>query len=147
MALQARDGFCFWAAEERTTGAFVGSIGLMRVPYDAHFTPAVEVGWRIARSFWGAGIAPEAAEACLRHGFVALGLPEIVANTVPGNAKSRRVMEKIGMVHDPDGDFDHPRQPEGDPLRRQVLYRLTSAGWAARRPADCQGQPQGPSRM
>ena len=132
---QARHGFCFWAAEDRATGSFVGSVGLLRVGYEAHFTPAVEVGWRIAPAFWGAGLAPEAAEASLRHGFEILRLPEIVANTAPANANSQRVMVKLGMVRDPAEDFDHPRTPHGHPLRRQVLFRMTSDAWRAHAPA------------
>ena len=124
IAHQAEHGFCFWAVEERDSGAFVGAIGLLRVGYEAHFTPAVEVGWRIARAFWGKGYAPEAARAAIDFGFATLGLPEIVANTAVDNDKSRRVMEKLGMRRDPADDFDHPRLVSGDPLRRQVLYRL-----------------------
>ena len=100
-------------------------LSCLPVSYEAHFTPAVEVGWRIARAFWGQGYAPEAAGAAIRFGFETFGLPEIVANTVHGNLKSRRVMSKLGMSHDDSGDFDHPRIPEGHRLRRQVLYRLT----------------------
>ncbi len=122
-------GICFWAVESKKDGAFVGAVGLLPVNYDAHFTPAVEVGWRIARPFWGMGYAPEAAAASIRFGFETLQLPEIVANTVPANQKSRRVMEKLGMVRDTRDDFDHPRISEGHPLRRQVLYRLTRDRW------------------
>ncbi len=125
LAHLAAHGFCFWAVESKGDGAFVGAVGLLRVSYDAPFTPAVEVGWRIARTFWGLGYAPEAAAAAIRFGFDALQLPEIVAFTVPGSRKSRRVMAKLRMLHDASGDFDHPRIPEGYPLRHQVLYRLT----------------------
>lgn len=84
---------------------------------------------KYARPFWGHGYAPETAVACLQYGFDALELPEIVAITVPANRKSRRVMEKLGMQHDPDEDFDHPRVPEKHPLRRHVLYRLLHEQW------------------
>ena len=104
-------------------------MGLLRVGYEAHFTPAVEVGWRVSRTFWGRGYAPEAAAASIRFGFEAMGLPEIVANTVPQNASSRRVMEKLGMSHDAMDNFDYPRVAEGHPLRRQVLYRLPRDRW------------------
>ena len=117
-------GFCFWAVEAKRDGAFVGSVGLVQVGYEAHFAPAVEVGWRVSRAFWGHGYAPEAAAASIRFGFEVLQLPEIVANTVPQNKRSRRVMEKLGMSHDAADDFDHPRIPEGHQLRHQVLYRL-----------------------
>ena len=129
MAHLAEHGFCFWALEAKEDGAFVGAVGLLRVGYEAHFTPAVEVGWRVSRTFWGRGYAPEAAAASIRFGFEAMGLPEIVANTVPQNASSRRVMEKLGMSHDAMDNFDYPRVAEGHPLRRQVLYRLPRDRW------------------
>lgn len=129
MAHLADHGFCFWALEEKESCAFVGSVGLLKVGYEAHFTPAVEVGWRLARRFWGRGYAPEAAGASLRFGFEALDLKEIVANTAIRNINSRRVMEKLGMSHDTQDDFDHPRIPEGHPLRRQALYRLLKNHW------------------
>ena len=132
IGFQEAHGICFFATVLRATGAFVGSIGLMRVPYDAHFTPAVEVGWRLARDHWGQGYAPEAAAASLRYGFKDLALPEIVANTAPSNANSQRVMVKLGMSRDPNDDFDHPNVAQGNPLRRQVLYRLTREAWQRR---------------
>ena len=144
VAHQAGHGFCFWAVERRDDGLFVGSVGLYQVGYEAHFTPAVEVGWRIARAFWGLGYAPEAAAASLRHGFEVLHLPEVVANASVGNARSRRVMAKLGMTHDPADDFDHPRYPDGDPMRRQVLYRLAGDVWLARQ-ADPVVDPWGAS--
>ena len=102
---------------------FIGALGLARVGYEAHFTPAVEAAWRLARPWWGRGYALEAARAAVEFGFGTLGLDEIVAVTVPQNLRSRRVMERLGMTRDPAEDFDHPRVPEGS-LRRCVLYRL-----------------------
>jgi RimJ/RimL family protein N-acetyltransferase len=125
----AKDGFCFWAVELAESAEFIGAVGLLRVGYEAHFTPAVEVGWRLARKFWGQGYAPEAAEAALRFGFEYRHLREIVAMTVPMNVNSQRVMTKIGMSRDPADDFDHPLVPEGHPLRRHVLYRLSRNDW------------------
>jgi ribosomal-protein-alanine N-acetyltransferase len=127
-------GFGWWAAElKRTglrgTGAFIGFVGLSRVPFEAHFTPAVEVGWRMASAYWGKGYATEGARAAMHAGFTQLGLDEIVSFTVPANARSWGVMERIGMTHDPADDFDHPRLPQGDPLRRHVLYRISRARW------------------
>ena len=122
-------GFCLWAVEARDTGEFMGAAGLLRIGYEAHFAPAVEVGWRLARRFWGKGYAPEAASAAINFGFDRLGLQEIVANTVPHNSNSRRVMEKLGMAYDPADDFDHPLVPADSPLRRQVLYRLPREHW------------------
>ena len=118
-------GFGLLAAELRSTGEFLGFIGLAEPGFEAHFTPCVEIGWRIAAVFWGHGYATEGAQALLRHAFTTLALPEVVSFTVPANLRSRRVMEKLGMTRNPAEDFDHPRIPEGHPLRRHVLYRLS----------------------
>lgn len=115
----ADNGFGVWCVEFE--GEPVGYTGFM-VPW---FRDGVEIGWRIKSEFWGRGIAPEAAQECLRHGFDDLGFDEIISFTAVTNANSRRVMEKIGLSMDPDGDFDHPSVPEGNPLRPHVLYRLT----------------------
>jgi ribosomal-protein-alanine N-acetyltransferase len=123
-------GFCFWALELKETGEFIGAAGLLRVGYEAHFTPAVEVGWRIVRRFWGQGLAPEAATGAIDFGFKQLGLLEIVANTVTANTNSRRVMEKLGMTNDSADDFDHPLVAVENPLRHQVLYRLPRVRWS-----------------
>ncbi|WP_158933185.1 GNAT family N-acetyltransferase [Acidisphaera sp. S103] len=127
-------GMCFWAVERKSDQSFVGAVGLLPVSYTAHFTPAVEIGWRIARAHWGKGYAPEAARAAIRFGFEELDLSEIVANTVAENVKSRRVMAKLEMTRDASDDFDHPRIPEGHSLRRQVLYRLTQKQWRSLAP-------------
>jgi RimJ/RimL family protein N-acetyltransferase len=119
-----RHGFGPFAAELVETGEFLGFTGLFVPEFDAHFTPAVEIGWRLAFECWGKGLATEGARAAVRFGFEALGLDEIVSFTVPGNLRSRRVMEKLGMTHDPRDDFDHPGLPEGHPLRKHVLYRI-----------------------
>ena len=124
LANMRRDGFTMFAAELRETGEFIGFIGLSVPCFEAHFTPCVEVGWRLAAAYWGRGLATEGARAALRFGFDELGLREIVSFTVPANVRSRRVMEKLGMTHDPADDFDHPSLPQGHPLRRHVLYRL-----------------------
>ena len=92
--------------------------------FEAHFTPCVEVGWRLAREHWARGYATEAASKALAHGFGPLGLDEIVSFTAVGNLRSRRVMEKLGMTHDPADDFEHPNLAAGHPLRRHVLYRI-----------------------
>ena len=122
-AHMAQHGFGFFAVELRETGELIGLAGLSRVPFEAHFTPCVEIGWRLAAAHWNRGLATEAARECLRYGFEVLLLPEIVAFTVPANQRSRRVMEKLGMTRNAADDFDHPRLPEGHPLRRHVLYR------------------------
>lgn len=126
-----QDGLGLWVLERRGDGRFLGFTGLSRPSFDAHFTPAVEVGWRLAREGWGHGYATEAATAALAFGFDALALGEIVSFTVPANVRSRAVMERLGMTRDPADDFDHPRLPPGHPLRRHVLYRLARDAWAA----------------
>jgi RimJ/RimL family protein N-acetyltransferase len=122
-------GYGWWAAELQETGAFIGFIGLVHIPFDAHFTPAVEVGWRLASAYWGHGYATEGARASLAVGFTQLGLSEIVSITVPANQRSWRVMERIGMTRDPADDFEHPRVPDGSPMKRHVLYRIDRARW------------------
>lgn len=117
-------GFGFFAIERKDTGAFVGMAGLAVPRFEAHFMPAVEIGWRLAEAHWGHGFATEAARAALAHGFGPLGFEEIVAFTVPANRRSRAVMERLGMTRNPAEDFDHPNLEPGHPLRRHVLYRL-----------------------
>jgi ribosomal-protein-alanine N-acetyltransferase len=107
----------------------------MRPLFQVHGATVVEVDWRLAREAWGEGFATEAARAALDFGFEVLGLDEIVSFTVPANARSRAVMERLGMRRDVEGDFDHPRLPQGHPLQRHVLYRLTAEVWRARRAA------------
>jgi RimJ/RimL family protein N-acetyltransferase len=118
------NGFGLYAAELRDERAFVGFVGIWRVGFEAAFTPCVEIGWRLAAEYWGRGLATEGAMAVAEHAFKDLGLEEIVSFTVPGNVRSRRVMEKIGMTRDLGGDFDHPHVTKGNLLRRHVLYRL-----------------------
>jgi len=123
-------GWGLWAIEVPEVAPFVGYTGLW--PAD-HITgaPAVEVGWRLAHEHWGRGYATEAAREALRVGFEEIRLDEIVSFTVPQNERSRRVMERIGLQHDPPRDFDHPRvDPAAHPeLVRHVLYRLERAKW------------------
>jgi RimJ/RimL family protein N-acetyltransferase len=120
----ARRGFGLWAVEIPGVTSFAGFIGLSVPGFEAPFTPCVEIGWRLAARHWGQGYAPEGARAALAFAFGVLKLEEVVSFTVPANRPSRRVMEKIGMAHDPADDFDHPSFPDGHPLRRHVLYRM-----------------------
>ncbi len=120
-------GYGFWAVEVGASGEFIGFTGLMWQTSPAHFTPAVEVGWRLRRCAWGHGYAAEAGRAAIEHGSAQLGLTEIVSMTTPSNIRSRRVMERIGMTRDPADDFDHPNLPIDSPLRAHVLYRTTIA--------------------
>lgn len=117
-------GWGFWVVRSRADDAFIGVVGLLSIPWQARFTPAVEIGWRIAPAARRRGFAEEAARASLAFGFDTLALPEIVAFTIPGNEPSWRLMERLGMQAD--GDFDHPRLPQGHPLQRHLLYRLTA---------------------
>jgi RimJ/RimL family protein N-acetyltransferase len=120
----ARDGYGMYAAEEKATGAFIGFIGVTPIDFEAHFTPAIEIGWRLNRESWGNGYATEGARAVVAHAFNKLHLAELVAITAEWNARSRRVMEKIGMRYDPAGDFLHPRIAPDHKLARHVLYRI-----------------------
>lgn len=117
-------GLGLWAVEEAASGRFAGFVGLWPADFEAAFTPAVEVGWRLARWSWGRGFATEAARASLADGFGRLGVAEIVSFTSVLNGRSQRVMRALGMTRDPAEDFDHPRVPEGHRIRRHVLYRL-----------------------
>jgi ribosomal-protein-alanine N-acetyltransferase len=123
-----RHGFGLWALELRGSGEFIGLAGLAVPPFEAHFMPAVEVGWRLARPAWGNGYATEAGRASLAHGFGELGLEQVVSMTAVANARSRAVMERLGMTRDPADDFEFPTLPPGDPLRPHVLYRIGRDG-------------------
>ena len=118
-------GFGLWAVEVPGEADFIGFVGLAVPRFEAAFTPCVEVGWRLATAAWGRGFATEGARAAVAFGFNRAGLDEIVSFTSPLNVRSRRVMERIGMTHDPADDFDHPALPPGHRLSRHVLYRLS----------------------
>ena len=136
---QRINGYSLFALHLKESDAFVGWCGLMKVPFFAHFTPAVEIGWRLNKIFWGKGLATEAAEAVLRLGFLELGLSEIVSFTVELNQPSIRVMQKIGMQLEPKDSFDHPKLPTNHPLQRHILYRLTKSLWLEQR--ECSKTP------
>ncbi|MER6824452.1 GNAT family N-acetyltransferase [Streptosporangium sp. NPDC000563] len=124
-----RYGYGLWALEVRETRQFIGWTGLAVQTFEAHFTPAVEIGWRLARSAWGHGYATEAARAALAHGFEVAELTEIVSMTTVSNIRSRAVMERLGMTRDPADDFDYPLVPAESPVRHAVLYRLSADRW------------------
>jgi RimJ/RimL family protein N-acetyltransferase len=125
-------GYGLWAVEITGRAPFAGLIGLCHVPGEAAFTPCVEIGWRLAAEHWNQGLATEGARAALGFGFDRLGLSEILSFTVPENVASRRVMEKLGMAHDENDDFDHPLLAKDHPLSRHVLYRISKNHFAAR---------------
>jgi RimJ/RimL family protein N-acetyltransferase len=131
MARHASQGFGFWAVEEKGAAPFIGFIGLNTPTFDAPFMPCVEIAWRLARSHWGMGYATEGARAVLAHAFGTLGLNEVVSFTTPANARSRGVMERLGMAREIAFDFDHPRVPEGHAFRSHVLYRLRASEFTA----------------
>lgn len=122
-----KNGFGLWAAEIKETGAFIGYVGLNIPAFEAAFTPCVEIGWRLAKAYWGKGYATEAAHACLRYAFDKAGLEEVLSWTYTGNHRSRKVMERLGMEPHPLREFAHPLLAEGHPLRPHVLYRITRA--------------------
>lgn len=117
-------GFGFWAIEAPGVAPFIGISGLAIPRFDAPFMPTVEVGWRLNPAHWGCGYATEAARAAITHAFESAGLNEVVAFTASGNVRSRRVMERVGMAHSAEDDFDHPLVEAVSPLRRHVLYRI-----------------------
>ncbi len=131
----AQNGWGFWAAEHKESGELIGFTGLNAPAYPLPFSPCVEIGWRLARQWWGQGLASEAARASLAVGFERLGLDEIVSFTALPNRRSSAVMRRLGMREDPAGAFDHPLLAEGHPLRRHCLYRLDRAAWQARQGA------------
>jgi len=120
----AAHGYGLWAVELSASAELIGAVGLVDVDIDAEFAPAVEVGWRLAHSFWGRGLAAEAATASLQFGFQTLELASILAYTAAINQPSRRLMQRLGMTRDPAEDFLHPWIDAGDPLAPHVLYRI-----------------------
>jgi ribosomal-protein-alanine N-acetyltransferase len=127
----ARQGWGLWAVEVVEGPPFIGFVGLNRTRFQAHFTPAVEVGWRLDRRHWGNGYATEAAAAVLRFGFDRLSWDEIVSFTAAANERSLRVMRRLGMRRDPADDFDHPAVAHHR-LRRHLLFRISRQAWRAR---------------
>ncbi|KTD00928.1 GNAT family N-acetyltransferase [Fluoribacter gormanii] len=120
----AEKSYTLWAVEEKSTHQFMGFIGLNSPVWEAHFTPCVEIGWRLASSFWGKGYATEGAQAVLNYAFKTLKLKEVVAFTVPDNLRSQRVMEKLGMIRDRNGDFLHPKIDPVNYLAKHYLFRI-----------------------
>ncbi|MFD2111891.1 GNAT family N-acetyltransferase [Thiorhodococcus fuscus] len=127
-ALIARRGWGFWALEAKEGGRFIGFVGLHAPELELPFSPCVEIGWRLAHAYWGRGLATEAARAALRVGFERIGLAEIVSFTAVINARSRGVMQRLGMQPS-SATFEHPAVPLGSPLREHVLYRLSRESW------------------
>lgn len=125
----AQKGFGLFACALKETDECIGFVGLHIPQFESHFTPCVEIGWRIHSIYQGKGYATEAARAVMQFGFEQLELEEIVSFTVPMNIKSQNVMKKLGMVHNIVDDFDHPKLAHEHPLSRHVLYRITKEQW------------------
>lgn len=128
-------GYGLWALEVRADARMIGFTGLHRHDGDAYPFPCTEVGWRLHTDAWGHGFATEAANAAIAHG-LDMGVTEIVSFCVPANTRSWAVMERIGLTHDPEDDFDHPNLPSNSPLRRHVLYRLDPEAFMDRHRGD-----------
>jgi RimJ/RimL family protein N-acetyltransferase len=127
-------GLGLYVLELKESGEAIGYCGLMRTDHLEPFVPVgtIEIGWRLVARHWGKGLVSEAARALLAHGFGKHGLDQIVSFAVHNNVRSTAVMERIGMRHVEDGDFNHPNVPDTHPhLQRHVLYRLTAAEWRA----------------
>ncbi len=122
-------GFGLWAVETRDDHRLIGFCGLAIPKFVTEFTPAVEIGWRLARQQWGRGYATESARAVLAFGFDTAGLDRILSWALPANRRSIQVMQRIGLRPAPELDFDHPRFMEDDRLRRHVVYRITREDW------------------
>jgi RimJ/RimL family protein N-acetyltransferase len=135
------DGYGLWAIEVRTSGEFIGFVGLAVPTWEAAFTHCTEICWRLARSAWGHGYATEAANAALATAFCAVGLDDVVSFTTTRNLRSQHVMQRIAMTRDPSEDFNHPRVADG-PLRRHLLYRISRADWERRGPDGQQDHPR-----
>ncbi len=127
-AVQAAHGHCFWAMERRADGAMLGFCGLQPGPDGTPIAGRIEIGWRLAVDAWGQGYAREAAQASLDWAWANLDAESVWAITVPANARSRGLMERLGMRRHPDLDFDHPAVPAGSPLRRHITYSIDRHG-------------------
>lgn len=122
-------GYGFWAIEVPGVADFIGYVGLNYWNLEASFAPCVDVGWRLGSAYWGYGYATEGARAALKYGFETLELAEIVAMATVENLRSHKVMQRLGMIHNPQEDFHHPKLSKDDPLSLRVLYRLSRTSW------------------
>jgi len=127
-ALITKNGWGFWAVEKKDDKCFIGFVGLHEPTYDLPVTPCIEIGWRLAKEYWGEGYATEAAKQALAVAFGELSLPEVYSFTSVSNTKSRAVMERLGMTNT-NMNFEHPIIPEGNPLREHVLYKISKYDW------------------
>ena len=126
-AYMEEKGFGWYKTALRDSGQFLGFVGIKEVRFEAHFTPAIEIGWRMVPEAWGHGYATEGARACLHQAFTELKAPEVVSFTPTTNTPSEAVMKRLGMVQD--GTFMHPWLEEGHPLQEHLLYRISREQW------------------
>lgn len=126
--LIAKNGWGFWAVEIISTGEFIGFVGLNQPTYEVPVSSCVEIGWRLAKEYWGNGYATEAANACLDFAFQNLVLEDVYSFTAVSNKRSRAVMERLHMTNT-ETNFEHPLVPENHPLREHVLYKIDLSSW------------------
>lgn len=112
----------FWAIELKQSREFIGFIGLHNQPEQFNFSPCVEIGWRLAKEYWGKGYATEGAKAALEYAFNNLNLNKVVSFTADSNIPSESVMKKLGMTKV--GEFNHPKLTSGHHLEKHVLYEI-----------------------
>jgi len=132
MSCIAERGWGLWAVELMNDQSFIGFVGLHEPTYALPVTPCVEIGWRLAKKYWGKGYATEAASASLETGFNRLGLSEIYSFASVANKNSEAVMKRLNMVNT-GRNFEHPIIPENNPLREHVLYKIDRERWLASR--------------
>jgi len=123
-----KNGWGFWAVEEKKSQMFIGFVGLNQPTYKLPFNPCIEVGWRLSKKFWGLGYATEAAKSALGYAFDILLLNKVVAFTPVSNKRSRAVMGRLGMI-DSRKNFSHPQVPVNSKLKEHVLYKITREQW------------------
>jgi RimJ/RimL family protein N-acetyltransferase len=128
----AEHGWGLWAVEVPGVAPFIGFVGLNPMPPGVPCSPAVEVGWRLAKEHWGNGYATEGGIAALGVAFDDFGLSEVVSMTSKLNTRSSNVMHRLGMRRSPADDFDHPSLPAGHRLQPHVLYRIDRQAWSER---------------
>lgn len=126
------NGWGLWAVSCPGVSDFIGFVGLWPVSFEAHFTPAVEIGWRLDKAYWGKGYATEAATKVLEFAFSQLQLEEVVSLTAKQNVRSMKVMDRIGMKRNPRDDFFHPKLEKGHRLANHVLYRMSNGNLSYR---------------
>ena len=127
-SLISKRGWGFWAVELKSSGEFMGFVGLHTPKPNLPFSPCVEIGWRLLKKYWGKGYATEAAQASLGYAFNTLNLNEVVSFTTVSNVRSRSVMQRLGFSNTHQ-NFEHPDIDKGHLLSEHVLYKITKQEW------------------